>query len=106
MTLEWIEHPGRDKDGDPFLYYLLVDQISSRLMGTVDAPLLPNRFCYWAEPEEGKDRRYMTLEAAKAYVEFCAVKEDQADYTDLEKIVPQTDKAQPTDQSVAVPQPE
>lgn len=82
MKLEWVIHQGMD-DGEKFVNHLLVDAESQRILGDVAEPEWP-RISLLAEPDEGKPRRYLTLEAAKQYVEFAAVRMDQRDYIELE----------------------
>jgi len=84
MTLEWIEREGRDKDGEPFRRHHLIDSISGRVLGDIEEPQ-GKLICYWAEPDEGSTRRYLSLEGAKLYLELCAQKIDRDEAVTLEK---------------------
>ncbi len=84
MILEWIVRKGRDKEGERFCNHYLIDSSSGRVLGDIQEPQ-GSLICYWADPDEGSTRRYLSLEQAKVYLEFCAQKIDHDESAALEK---------------------
>ena len=66
--------------------HFLVDPVSQRIYGYVEAPQ-PDEFSYMANPYEGKTRWYMTLEAAKEYLEAIILAADIEECAQLIKSV-------------------
>lgn len=80
MNLEWREVKGTDKEGDKVHLFFLCELDSERVVGYVDTPANPTEFAYHAVSYgETPTRRYMTLEAAMARLQYVAQEEDRRD---------------------------
>lgn len=91
MNLQYIVRRREDEDGYPYEQHCLVDGTSERYYGAIDAPTAKQMF-YSVYPEEARTRGYLSLEAAKNYLEEMALEEDMREVRLLEEKIPMAAK--------------
>lgn len=82
MNLQYIVRNRQDEDGYPYEQHCLVDGTSERYYGAIDAPTAKQMF-YSVFPEDSRARGYLSLEAAKGYLEEMALEEDMREAREL-----------------------
>lgn len=91
--LAYIVSPRKDDDGNPYEIHFLVDRLSNRAYGYVEAPCGKYDILFRASPYDGKDRMYLTLDAAKGHIEHMALQEDATECSNLaESLVDKEEK--------------
>lgn len=84
MDLQYIVRPHRNDDGKRCELHFLVDLTSSRSYGYVETPY-PDEIMFVASLYEGKTRWYLSLEAAKGYLESAILKAETEECNEFAK---------------------
>lgn len=86
MNLDYIVRPKRDDNGKPYELHFLVDLESDRAYGYVETPN-PDEVMFYVTTYESRSRHYLSLEAAKGFLEMCAIEQQKQECDELTKSV-------------------
>jgi hypothetical protein len=85
MQLEWIERDPTDCEGEKYHVHYLIDAESDQCFATIANPRKGNILFETDLKIRGYDRSFITIDAAKGYAEWSAMRASFEDAKDLAK---------------------